>query len=115
MRKMLKLGDVLFKCEDYSAVVIPGNSMVYCDIPYRGRTGYDYCGKFDHDRFYDFVRDNSKEHDIFISGYEGDVPDDFKVVWKHTSKQDIRSNGNTRKRTVEILMQYERWHIHSII
>lgn len=51
---------------DYRAVEIPPDSVVYCDIPYRGTD--DYNGEqFDHEAFYDWAE--SQCVPVFISEY----------------------------------------------
>lgn len=100
--------DVIFTSTNYNEVDIPLDSIVYCDIPYKNTTQYSNkeVGKFDHNEFYDWVRKNHNKYTILISEYECNVPDDFEVIWKKESKQDIRSN-NGKMKTVEILMVYK--------
>ena len=100
--------DVKFYCEDYKDVKIPIGSLIYCDIPYKGTTQYDNkeVGKFNHDEFYSWVRNNSDKYDIYISEYRENVPDDFKIVWEYTSKKDIRDKNGIQKKTTEVLMKY---------
>lgn len=59
---------------DYSEVLIPDNSVIYCDIPYKSTN--TYLSKFDYERFYRWAL--SQEQDVFISEY--DMPDDFYLV-----------------------------------
>lgn len=64
-----------FSSLSYQDVVIPDNSVIYCDIPYKG-TGTYTSGKFDYDAFYEYALNS--EHPIFISEYE--MPNDFICV-----------------------------------
>lgn len=57
---------------DYQAVPIPENSVIYCDIPYKGTSGYNLKEKFDHERFYDWCAKQTQP--VFISSY--DMPED---------------------------------------
>ena len=57
---------------DYQAVPIPENSVIYCDIPYKGTSGYNLNEKFDHERFYDWCAKQTQP--VFISSY--DMPED---------------------------------------
>ena len=100
--------DVDFECCDYKDVDIPIGAMVYCDIPYKGSTQYDKkeVGRFNHDKFYEWVRVNSNKYDIYISEYKENVPDDFSIVWECNSKKDIRNGKNKREDTVEVLIKY---------
>ena len=67
---------------DYRDVEIPADSVVYCDIPYRGTSEY-IAGAFDHDAFYEWAL--SRPLIVFISEYV--MPDEFACVWecKHRS------------------------------
>ena len=67
---------------DYRSVEIPADSVVYCDIPYRGTSEY-VAGAFDHDAFYEWAL--SRPLIVFISEYV--MPDEFACVWecKHRS------------------------------
>lgn len=57
---------------DYQSVPIPENSVIYCDIPYKGTSGYNLKEKFDHERFYDWCAKQTQP--VFISSY--DMPED---------------------------------------
>ncbi len=57
---------------DYQAVPIPEGSVIYCDIPYKGVSGYNLKEKFDHERFYDWCAKQTQP--VFISSY--DMPED---------------------------------------
>ena len=100
--------DVEFYNLDYSEVDIPNNSLVYCDIPYKNTTQYskDVVGIFDHDKFYQWVRDNSDKYEIYISEYKQNVPKDFEIVWEYNSKKDMRNSNNLRENTVEVLIKW---------
>ncbi len=107
--KILKhIQDVKFYNMDYNEVGIPNGSLVYCDIPYRNTTQYckSEVGTFNHDEFYQWVRNNSDKYDIYISEYKENVPSDFEIVWEYQSKKDIRDKNNQRQSTVEVLIRY---------
>lgn len=61
---------------DYSAIKFQPNSIIYCDPPYRGTSGYRYSDEseaivFDHERFYEWAEQKSREgYPVFISEYE---------------------------------------------
>jgi DNA adenine methylase len=100
-----KILDINFECNSYEKIEIPLGSMVYCDIPYKGTTAYKF-GKFNHDEFYSWVKNNSDKYDIYISEYIESVPPDFTVVWYKESKQEIRNKNGERKSTTECLIKY---------
>lgn len=77
-----RLNEVMFDNEliefsslSYQDVVIPDNSVIYCDIPYKD-TGTYTSGKFDYEAFYEYAL--KSDHPIFISEYE--MPNDFICV-----------------------------------
>lgn len=65
--------------EDYKNLVIPSNSIVYCDPPYFKTTKYKV--NFDYQNFWDWVRNLVKEnHVVYVSEYT--APEDFTCVWE---------------------------------
>ena len=110
MKKLKYLHNVDFCNLNYNEVIIPKGSLVYCDIPYKDTTPYckKEVGVFNHEEFYQWVRDNSDTYDIYVSEYKKNVPDDFEIVWELESKKDIRDVENKRVKTVEVLMQYKK-------
>lgn len=100
--------DVIFYNLNYDEVNIPLGSLVYSDPPYKNSTPYckSEVGEFNHDKFYEWVRNNSKKYDIYISEYKQNIPDDFKIVWEYESKKDIRNKNNQQEKTIEVLIQY---------
>ncbi|MCM1295405.1 MAG: DNA adenine methylase [Muribaculaceae bacterium] len=78
---------------DYRDVEILPNSIIYCDIPYKGTKGYRNKG-FDHEAFYEWALKQTQP--IFISEY--DMPDDFVAIaeWNRVSTF-CATNNNLRK------------------
>jgi len=71
---------VEFSYSCYKNLQIPPNSLVYCDIPYKGTKQYSTSKDFDHEEFWQWCRDMATEgHTVFVSEYE--APSDFKCVW----------------------------------
>lgn len=106
MKKLAKLRDVSFTCDEYFNVDIKDGSIVYCDIPYKNTTQYSNkeCGLFNHDNFYKWVQENKNNFTILISEYEENVPSDFNIIWRKESKQDIRNKNGLKRKTVEVLI-----------
>lgn len=78
----------------YKDLDIPPQSIIYCDPPYEGVTGYK--GKFDHDEFWQWCRDKAAEgHTVFISEYS--APDDFECVWQQELKATVAKDGKQKK------------------
>lgn len=80
---------------DYAAMEIPGNAIVYCDIPYKGTNCGAY-GGFDHERFYEWAkgRDN-----IFISEYS--MPPGFIRYTGFKKTVLSGSTGSTKAAEIE--------------
>ena len=86
---------------DYRKVVIPYDSVVYADPPYKGRESYSV--KFDSDLFFDWCRNQNSP--IYISEY--DAPKDFKAVFEINK---INKLCSTKKFTIkEKIFLHERF------
>ena len=108
--KILKnLKDVVFYNKDYREIELPINSLIYCDIPYKNTTQYDKneVGIFNHEEFYQWVKENSDKYEIYISEYKENVPIGFEIVWEMPSRKDIRDSSNKRAKTQEVLIKYK--------
>ena len=86
---------------DYQSIAIMPDSVVYCDPPYRGTSGYKTA--FDHDRFYDWLR--SVPFPVYVSEYA--MPDDFVQVWQTEKICTLGAHNNTR--TIERLFLHRKW------
>ena len=86
----------------YSELSIPDNSIIYCDSPYKGTTGYK--DEFDHDHYFDWCREMTKKgHQVFISEYN--APDDFKCIWQQELSVSVARSGK-QKTAIEKLFIY---------
>jgi len=83
--------DIEFYCCDYSQLIIPEKSIIYCDIPYNDTTKYR-TNIFDYPTFYDWAELKSEEgHKVFISEYW--MPESrFTKIWQ----KKIKSNLSTK-------------------
>lgn len=72
-------------CKPYDEVTILPDSVIYCDPPYRNTKKY-VAGQFDHEKFYDWCRNQTEL--VFISEYS--MPDDFICI-KEFSRADKKS------------------------
>ncbi|MBR1558355.1 MAG: DNA adenine methylase [Prevotella sp.] len=80
-RQIEELRGIEWYSGDYSDIPIPPNSLIYCDPPYKGTSGYSTARGFDYECFYDWCREKKKEgHQVFISEYQ--MPSDFECVWE---------------------------------
>lgn len=110
MRKLNNLKDVEFYNEDYRDLNIPKRSLVYCDIPYKNAIQHtkNLLGEFNHDEFYQWVKNNADKYDIYISEYKENVPEGFEIVWQYKSKKDIRDKHGIQSDTIEVLIRYNK-------
>lgn len=75
-----KLKGVDVRCCSYSDLIIPENSIIYCDPPYFGTDKYRGFEQIDHVHFWDWCRNKVTEgHEVFISEFQ--APEDFVCVW----------------------------------
>lgn len=87
---------------DYQDVPIPENSVIYCDIPYKGTSRYAGKGAdFDYDRFYEWALRQTQP--IFISSY--DMPkEDFKVIAEYSRVDTLSATNNSLRVTERIFI-----------
>lgn len=77
-----------FMCDSYEKLSL-SNCLIYCDPPYKNTTGYKTT-YFDHDKFYSWCIEQSKNNIVFISEY--DMPSEFTEVWRGEIKTNFASN-----------------------
>lgn len=98
----ISLDTLTWSAEDYQDVQIPENSVIYCDIPYKGTNRYAGRGAdFDYDRFYEWAL--RQTHPIFISSY--DMPkEDFKVIAEYSRTDTLSATNNSLSVTERIFI-----------
>ena len=87
LKQSPKIQNVEFICDSYENLDFE-NCLVYCDSPYQGTTGYK-TGAFDHDKFFEWCREQAKKNVVFVSEYN--APDDFIEVWRGEIKTNFAS------------------------
>ncbi|MDO5647354.1 DNA adenine methylase [Paracoccus sp. (in: a-proteobacteria)] len=86
----------VFNC-GYEDLPIPANSLIYCDPPYAGTTGY-HVGPFDSAAFYKWAEDKVNEgHTVFVSEYT--APDHWDKVWEKPMNRTLCNNAGGRRGT----------------
>ena len=95
-----KLKDIYFLNCSYEELEIPENSIIYCDPPYRGTTGYkktnNYNYKFNHDIFWQWCREKTiNGHKVFISEYN--APEDFKCICSKELNSSLTQDTGSKK------------------
>lgn len=100
LRDKEKLKDVVFTCMDYKDVVLPEGCIIYADPPYYG-TKQIGNKKFDTQAFWEYAREVSKTHLMFIS--ELSAPDDFISIWHKEITRTLDVNKNNQFKATENL------------
>lgn len=101
-----------FVCLNYKDVIIPDNSVVYADPPYKGTTGYT-TGNFNHDEFWEYMRKISKDNIVFIS--EQIAPDDFECIWQKEFTRTLDVNKENQPKKIEKLFTYKKGKYYETI
>ena len=94
----------------YEQVVIPKDSVIYCDIPYEGTNKYNKAENFDYERFYTWAE--SQTAPVFISSYQ--MPTDrFDCIeeYAHRSTLNDKNNNAVTERIFVPKHQTERGNI----
>ncbi|UQS93285.1 hypothetical protein Scipio_00056 [Acinetobacter phage Scipio] len=91
LKQSPKIQNVDFICDSYENLDFE-SCLIYCDPPYQGTSGYK-TGAFDHEKFFDWCRNQAKKNIVFVSEYN--APDDFIEVWRGEVKTNFAS---TRKK-----------------
>ena len=97
LKQKEKLKGVDFYSVDYSSLCFPSNSIVYCDIPYKGTVKYK--DKFDHNKFWDWAKELSKHQTVYVSEYS--APEYVECVWSKPVTVSIDSH-KTKKTTEKL-------------
>ena len=91
LKQSPKIQNVQFICDSYENLNFT-NALIYCDPPYQGTSGYK-TGAFDHDKFFEWCRQQAKKNIVFVSEYN--APDDFECVWQGEIKTNFASQRKT--------------------
>lgn len=92
--------------KDYSEIELRPNSVIYCDIPYRGTEGYNTEEGFNYEDFYEWC--NEQKELVLISEYN--MPSDrFIEVW-HTNKQAIFSQNYNKTITERLFVPIKQYN-----
>jgi len=92
MKQIPNIKDVVFNYSDYRDVVFEKNSIIYCDIQYKGTKQYKSAKDFNYDEFWQWAKDKTLEgHTVFVSEYQ--APDDWECVWEKEVSSSLRANS----------------------
>jgi DNA adenine methylase len=104
LNQSIKLQNVKLIICSYLDLIIPNNSIIYCDPPYEGTTKYK--NKFDHIQFWEWCRQKSKEgHTVFVSEYN--ASDDFECIWQKEIVSSLTQDTGSKK-AIEKLFIYKK-------
>lgn len=104
VKQMPRLQGVHLGVSDYKDISIPPMSLVYCDPPYAGTTGYS--SNFNHDQFWDWCRELAGNgHKVFVSEY--DAPQDFDCLYRKPISSSLTKDTGS-KQGVECLFTFTR-------
>lgn len=106
LRDMKILQNAKFICKDYRDVALPDNCVIYADPPYNNTTGYGN-KKFDSNAFWEYAREVSKTHLMFIS--EQTAPNDFVSIWEKPFTRTLDVNKNNQFKVTEKLFIHNRY------
>ena len=100
------LKDIQFFCRDYNEYsnLNLNGYVIYVDPPYQGTKQYANAQNFDYDKFWQTMRDWSKNNIVLIS--EQNAPDDFKCIWEQEVSRSIKAAD--KKKVTEKLFKYEQ-------
>lgn len=84
------LSNIIFKENDYKDIIVT-NALVYCDPPYKDTKQYGVSKNFNHDEFWQWVREMSRNNIVIVS--EEQAPDDFRIIWEQPIKRTIDNNS----------------------
>ena len=105
LKQLPLIKDVDFFWDLYDNVD-PEGMLIYSDPPYQNTTNYGAFSGFDHNKFWNIMREWSKNNTVVISEYE--APDDFECVKEMQSQMGLSvgdSDSKTRpKRTEKLFM-----------
>ena len=76
-------------------------ALIYCDPPYKGTKQYKASKNFNHEEFWNWCREKSKENIVLIS--EQEAPEDFVCIWEQEVKRII-NKGNSIKATEKLFI-----------
>ena len=104
LKDMKTLMNAEFICQDYRNVFLPHSCVIYADPPYNGTTGYGR-EKFDSEFFWEYARNVSQEHLMFIS--EQNAPSDFISIWEKPFTRTLDVNKNNQFKVTEKLFVHK--------
>lgn len=97
LKQAPNLTGIKFKASDYKYSInnFDNSKMViYCDPPYQNTKQYANAIDFNHDEFWQIMREWSKKHIVLIS--EENAPDDFECIWEQEVSRSIKATNKSK-------------------
>jgi DNA adenine methylase len=101
LNQVPKIKQVKYKTLDYQTLRNLKGCVIYCDPPYESTTKYK--DEFNHQKFWEWVRELSKDNYILVSEYN--APEDFVQIWQKELTTTL--DKNSRSKAVEKLFTYQ--------
>lgn len=99
-----KLVGVHWSVKDYIEYKDIKNSLIYCDIPYKGTTGYGI--EFNYEIFWDWAEMMSKDNIVIVS--EETAPENWKSIWEQDIKRTLdKASRSTSVEKLFIINNYK--------
>lgn len=89
------LKDIIFINDSYEKLLDYEGTVIYCDPPYYGTKKYDTSKNFNHEHFWNFIRQIGQKNKVFIS--ELQAPEDFICIWEFEGKHQLGGKVFTQK------------------
>lgn len=94
------LRGAIFAAGPYDSLSLPSRSLIYCDPPYAGVTGYT--NAFDTAAFWRWCDARAADgHTVFVSEYR--APGHWRPVWEQETLSSVSRESRSGKRAVERL------------
>lgn len=92
----------------------PEASLIYCDPPYASTTKYNGTDHFNHQRFWNVIRDWSINNIVIVS--EFDAPPDFTCIATLSKRVDMRYSETSKNRPEEKLFCFDNmWNLPHVL
>ena len=108
-KQLPALSGIEFCSCDYKDLLIPSESIIYCDIPYKDTKQYATSKGFSHELFWEWAKVKTNEgHSVFVSEYQ--APAEWSCVWEKKVKSSLSANGicGASKESTEKLFTFAR-------
>ena len=102
LKQAPSLQGIVFRSMDYSKSN-PKGFVIYCDPPYCGTKKYANAISFDYDKFWNTMREWSKNNIVLVS--EQKAPDDWISIWQQSVSRSIKATDKSK--SIEQLFIYK--------